>query len=337
LKLPGVIIYAITRAEADYEYLIRDWFFGGRIDWPFCEIPAATEEIKMNRYIPFMTIIVVLVSAAFGDVLADEQNSDVSIIITKFQVNDQTLELGWKIINNTDHDVWICETMNTNAQLPKFETFIAQDAETLMIRRRFDLPLAVSLERPIGGRYIRLGSGQEHTDSISLNLPVDPRYLFEVELGNAGRAGSLALEIVFFDEDLQSMILRIVEMADKLNCTWKALGDLEIYGRFFGGLWIAGHFNGSAYPYFRESVNSGGDEILMPNMGRARLGEQVLQLKVDGVSIIYRSNYPPLTGQGLKSTTEKQSRQVSGSEPDKPVSEKRWDWNRTEVNWYWKD
>jgi hypothetical protein len=257
----------------------------------------------MDRYILFIAMIVVLVSAVSSDVLADELSSDVSITITKFQVNDQALELGWKIINGSDHDVWICETMNTNAQLPKYETFMAEDAETLVIRRWFDLPLAVWLERPIGGRYVRLRPGQEHIEFLTLPVPVIRDRLFEAKLGNALYAKRLVLEIGFYDEDLPGLLLHIADVAEKLSCdeSLLTLDDVEIYALYYEGLWISGVFNDDNYvsAQLRESVIEGSDEIVIPHMGKTRIGEQFLRMTIDNVSIPYRglstTDEPPLS------------------------------------------
>jgi hypothetical protein len=101
------------------------------------------EGLMMNKHILYIVMMMVFLSstfqkATFGDVSANEQNSDVSIIITKFQVNDQALELGLKIINDTDHDIWICDSVNTDG-VRDFEVFMAEDNQTLVVRRRFDL------------------------------------------------------------------------------------------------------------------------------------------------------------------------------------------------------
>ena len=86
----------------------------------------------MIRHILFIALVTSLLlgissKRAFSDVLADEQNSDVSMTITKFHVDDQTLELGWKIVNNSDHDVWVCDSIDTHPGFPDFEVFMARD------------------------------------------------------------------------------------------------------------------------------------------------------------------------------------------------------------------
>ena len=94
----------------------------------------------------------------------------------------------------------------------------------------------------------------------------------------------------------------------------------EISDRFFGGRNIAKLFNGLLG--WSGSITSGGDDIWMPILDEIRLGEQVLRIEVDGVSIPYKSNYPPLAGHEGKSTKNQQIRQTSGAEQDKPERKK---------------
>jgi len=228
--------------------------------------------------------------AVSGDISADEQNSDVSLTITKFQVNDQTLELTYKIRNDSDHDVWICDSVNINSNRLDYEAYVAKDAQTLVIRKRFDLPGGnVVLESNFTGRYIRLRPGQERADSLLVTLPPMTNRFFDAEIGKAKYTKRLALEIGYYDEDLRSLILKTVELADKLACDTNALTYEydEIHTRYFPGLWIARYFNDKFSSYFRDSVNSGDDEILMPPMswGDIHLDEKVLRLTIDGVYI----------------------------------------------------
>ena len=232
-----------------------------------------------------------------GPANGQEEEADVTIALTKLEVTDANLNLSWKVKNNTDHDVWICDNINTY-YLSAFETFLAKDAQTLLIRNRFDLPIYRGVIReppPLRGRYVRLHPGQERTESVSLTIPVGRYREFEGEQANAEYTRRLILEIGFYNEDLRGMILHIVELAKKLNCASGVLSDndLEIYGRFFGGLEIAGFFNSSSWSSFREFINEGGEEILMPHMELVRMGEQVLRLTVDGVSIPYKGHYQP--------------------------------------------
>lgn len=221
--------------------------------------------------------------------------AEVIIELTGFDVNDINLELSWKIINNTDHDVWICDSAT--------DWFMYKDNETLVIRMRYNISNAGMLwEIPYPRfRYSRLRPGQEKVKSITHPLPVKPDALFKASRGNAEHASRVALEIGYYDEDLRALILEIVNVRDKLGCDWSAISfaevphsTWEVYNRFFGGVLIAQLFNSPTVEYFRDSVMSGGDEIIAPYFRQALHGEQVLRLEVDNVSIPYKTNFPPL-------------------------------------------
>jgi hypothetical protein len=255
-----------------------------------------------------------------------EEESAVTIVLTGLDVNDATLELSWKITNNTDHDVWICSSLNVGTQ-PVYEVFLDKDAETLMIRRRFGLPIeeGITWEFPFRkGQYVRLHSGQEKAESLSIPLPVRPYNIFGHLHANAEYARRLALEIGFFNEDLQELILRTVELAEIIhnldpNLPAGYVWDSDLVNRFFVGWSIIRNFNHDLM--FQNSVTSGEGPIVMPYMAE-KLRERFLRIEVDGVSIPYESNYPPLTGQGTKSTKDQQSRQISNHKKDKIDREK---------------
>jgi hypothetical protein len=255
----------------------------------------------MNRYILLIVLTVGILPSiypkvAFGDVLADEQNSDVSMAITNFQVKGQILELGWKIVNKSDHDVWICDGLTTGY----FECVLDKDNETLKIIKRSSLPQGPGWEHYPWIRFIRLRAGQDKEDSISLTVPVSPLTKFNHSYGNAEYARRVAVEIGFYNEDLRGLILNIVGLAEQLGCDISlsssivTFPDAQIPERFFAGVYIARVFHGESFGGFRNSVLSDDDELSMPYMNQFFNGEQVLQLTVDSVSIPYKSNYPPL-------------------------------------------
>lgn len=234
----------------------------------------------------------------FGDVSANEQDAAVTMTITKFQVNDQTLELGWKIVNHSDHDVWICDGVDKTSP-SIYERFLDEDARTIVIRKRYDLPMRQqSHERNNpASRYIRLRAGQEKAESVFIALPVEPYRISAGESGNAEYAECLALEIGFYDEALPALILRIVELAEFLNCDLLVgLGEnVELGKRFFGGRQIAQYYYHIIG--FGQNVRSADadGEMWMLHMGETRMGEKVLRTTIDGVSIPYKSNYLPLS------------------------------------------
>ena len=101
------------------------------------------------------------------------QDSAVAIELTKFDVNDTTLELAWKIVNNTDHDVWICSSLTPESTF-FYDVYLDTDTKTLILRRQFNLLLEEGkyISKPFINRYARLCSGQEKNESISLVLPI---------------------------------------------------------------------------------------------------------------------------------------------------------------------
>jgi hypothetical protein len=226
---------------------------------------------------------------------SETEPAGVTTVLTKFDVNDTKLELSWKIINNTDHDVWICDGLTTGY----FECVLDKDNETLKIIKRSSLPQGPGWEHWPWVRFIRLRPGQEKEDSISLTVPVSPYTEFSHQRGNAEYARRVAIEIGFYDEDLRGLILNIIDLTERLNCDISLLSSIvapeaQIAERFFTGVYIAQVFHDESFRGFQNKVLSDGDEIPMPFMGQLFHGEKVLRIEIDGVSIPYKSDYPPL-------------------------------------------
>ena len=223
----------------------------------------------MNRYILFIVLMVGVLSvmcqkAAFGDVSANEQDAAVTMTITKLQVNDQTLELSWKIVNSSDHDVWICDSVGFGH---RFEVYMATDDKTLMIRKRFEVPTAILYYVLPDGGYVRLRPDEERTESMSLTMPVQQDFVFTVGVGTAKRATRLILEVGFYDEDLPGLIRSILEEAEKIAVPTPNLDDhtISIIARYFEGLLIARYFGGLAgfeEYYYKEPS----EQLRMPYM-----------------------------------------------------------------------
>ena len=135
-----------------------------------------------------------------SDELNVENETEVTIVLTKFDVNDTSLEMDWKIRNNTDHDVWTCESIHMFS--PQFEVFLDKDAKTLVIRRQFNIPKeeGVIWELPKRGLFVRLRPGQEKAESLSLEVPVQPSPVYGLLHEDSEFASRLTLEIGFFNE-----------------------------------------------------------------------------------------------------------------------------------------
>jgi len=216
----------------------------------------------------------------------DPNQGAVTIELTKLDVNDTTLELHYKIKNNTDHDVWICDNVNTLAN--PFEVFLAEDAQTLVIRKRLDVPSRAIWRTQPAGMYVRLCPGEDLIESLSLNLPVQPSFVF----ASAGRtqvtqnARCLALEIGFYDEDLPALICSIIIEADKFSGTTFDI-DTAIVKEYFKGLLVKGCLGplNSFEELNKDLINKG--KVVIYYSYQALTGEKVLRIEVDNVSIPY--------------------------------------------------
>jgi hypothetical protein len=212
----------------------------------------------------------------------NEEEKVVTIALTKLDVNDTTIELSYKIKNNTDHDVWICDSVNVLPRACDFEVYMPKDAQTLVIRRRLDVPTAKVWAAVPYGRYVLLRSGQERFESLSLDVPVHPCRVFASGRADSGHARRLVLEIGFYNEDLPATIRDILEMAWELNCTgFVPSMPSTFFIRYFEGIWIA-HWLFGVF-----SNQEGNEEIEIPYTWQKFSGEQVLRLEVDGVHIPY--------------------------------------------------
>ncbi len=257
----------------------------------------------MNRYknIIFMLSLCILFArfALARDVDdSNEQEQTLTIALTGFDVNESRLELQWNIKNNSDHDIWICNAIGTRTwedNTIDYETFMAEDLRTLVISCRLAKPIYALFTQTTHffGRYVRLRAGQDRTESSTFATPFDISPLLENEMRGAPYATRLAIEIGYYDEDLPSLILQIVDVARRLNCESIDFEDYpedyKIFRRYFGGMLIEDAFN--KWADFRETVTSGADEIIFPYMtqfndaGEHIMDEQILRLEIDGVRI----------------------------------------------------
>lgn len=208
-----------------------------------------------------------------------------TIVLTKLEVTDKTLDLGYKIRNGTDHDVWVCDNLGLGA---RFEVCLLEDAETLMLRRRLDVrpdPGIIWVAIPIG-RYIRLGPGEERRESFSLEVPVSPHTIYTPQRAKAEYARRLVMEIGFYNQDLPKLVRSILEVAERLGCGYVGPQDIEsdIVRRYFKGSLIKNQFRGTSY--FDQYYGTSSDEFETVYTG-GNLGEQVLRIAVENLYIPY--------------------------------------------------
>jgi hypothetical protein len=229
---------------------------------------------------------------------ADPNNAEekiATIELTKLDVNDANLELSYKIKNKTDHEVWICDDVSAYLDM-NFEVYLSEDEQSLLIRKRLNVPTIVQWTQWPYGRYVLLRSGQERNESISLRMPVRPLRLFASGQATSDHARRLVVEIGFYNEDLPGMIHDIIETVEKLNCAPLDPGEYAspFFVRFFKGIWIERHVFPGGLAYFKEHIyQEGNEQILIPYSRQNLDGEKVLRIEVDGVHIPYEEGYKP--------------------------------------------
>ena len=257
----------------------------------------------MNRHILFLAmmtgvLLVMLPQSVQGQVSEDvaDQNDVNSVIIalTRLDVNDTKLDLSYKIKNNTDHDVWICDSVNTESTF-NIDAYLAEDAKTLVIKKSIGfLSEFLWIDPYRGSRYVRLRPAQKYSESLSLDLPVGPSVLYLDERANVEFASRLAIEIGFYNEDVLKLIRSIIEVAERFNYTDVGVPDFEsdFMRCYFKGLLIARGFGGLSH--FDEVYADVNELSIGPTYDF--FGEQVLRIEVDGVQIPYdefASPFPP--------------------------------------------
>jgi hypothetical protein len=100
-----------------------------------------------------------------------------------------------------------------------------EDNNTLVIRRRLDVPTFVVYYIWPEGRYVRLRAGQERAESLSLKLPVRHSRLFTAALEKPGviHCRRLVIEIGCHTKDLAQIILDFKNSLEDPNVYTKAI------------------------------------------------------------------------------------------------------------------
>jgi len=99
-----------------------------------------------------------------------------TIKIIKLDINDKTLELSYEIRNDSQQNVWLCDSVSVNYN---FEVYPDEDGQTLIIRKRLGVPSLTFWQVQPSGKYIRLRPGQKRIESLFLTVPINCIYKYE--------------------------------------------------------------------------------------------------------------------------------------------------------------
>jgi len=237
--------------------------------------------------------------------------TNVTIEIMETKVTRANFELQYQIRNDSGDDAWIL--VGNIVWYPGIREFpmnaevsTAEGDQTLMIRRRLELPTSPKsiMGPPFYGRYVRLRPGERQTEWISIKIPIHPLSQFEgIRQQKEGLeyATHLAIEFGYYHGDLPEMIFRRLEEEEKIHRKerTKYLKDPNAFRGFLGGV--------LGLDIWNECLNSRDEEFLIPYGFPTFKGEQVLRTRVDNVRIPYADNQDRSTELGppdLASCTE---------------------------------
>jgi len=199
------------------------------------------------------TVMIALTRLDVNDLITDVDGRISDVNDQVLDVNDQTLEIRWKIKNNLDQDVWICNGVGWIEDDDDFqfgyEAYL-EDNNTLVLRRRLDVPTFIVYYIWPQGLYVRLRAGEERSESLSLKLPVRHNRIFMPALEKPGIifVRRLVIELGYHTKDLAQIILDSEDSPE----------DPNMYTR-----------------------------VIIPTLSSLNEGESVLQITVDGVHIPY--------------------------------------------------
>jgi hypothetical protein len=215
----------------------------------------------------------------------DGEGLGVTMEIMELTVSDSTLTLSYNIMNGTDYDAWVCSSIDSSRP---FEVFLTPDRQTLVIRKRLDVPTS-AVWRPSGpgpGTYVRIAPGASLADSVRVAVPVNPVFVYAgpdtTEV--AQTVTGLALEIGYYSADLPAVIRSILAVAEKSGLTVADVpgGLLDTY---FRGLRVQSTLGGfdlmNTDPY-------GQGRVSVAYSQQALTDEKVLRADVNNVAIPYK-------------------------------------------------
>jgi hypothetical protein len=228
----------------------------------------------------------------------DFDPNTVTLTATAPQITDTTLKMRFEIHNDSDQDIWICDDISVLLKDYDVEAYLAEDRQTLLIRRRLDIDPCNSVQAPPHGRYVRLPPGQTRTESLFLSLPLESRFFWGFPTSRyEASATRLALELGFYPGDMPRMIRSTLSEPEMPGANQPALRWSEDHYAYVPETpplraWFKSllRFNWENWPP-RPFVRHRDEEILIPWTGSRRMGERVLRIELDGLHIPYEEKH----------------------------------------------
>jgi hypothetical protein len=206
----------------------------------------------------------------------EDEKMTPTIVLDSLKVTDKALEVHYQIRNGSADDIWLCDDVDVGHS--GFEDYIDSDGETLMVRRRLDVPMKGIMRNQPMGRYTRLRAHESRSESLLLHLPVRSWPVLTVSAASRVRltAKRLVLEIGFHSGDLPKTILDLIKNLRELVYGVHPAYPSNV-AEWFGGL--------KAFIRGNEPLRDRDECVRVPWTNQAFKGEQVLEMSLEDLSI----------------------------------------------------
>jgi hypothetical protein len=224
----------------------------------------------------------------------DKSTCGPDISITEVVSSDAIIKVTFEIRNGSGQDVWICQDISAFLNSYDCEMFMAEDRETLLVRRRLDVDPCKPVSAPPHGRYVRLRDGQSLTESVFLPLPVKSRFFWASPTSASEiqtHLKRLALEIGYYPGDLPDMVHRILTGPREV----RAPRGHDPYHPTLPPPALKDWYKSVPYwnwlNWTNKNIEHRSAETLIPWTGSSRMGEQALRASRDELTIPYEEGY----------------------------------------------
>jgi len=229
-----------------------------------CILPPITSNAETNKQIKNKT-----------------DTTALTLEFSKLNVTEKAFEISYQIKNDSEQDIWLCKDLGSAFRT--FEVSMADDDETLLVRRRLDVPINGFGEHAYGS-YIRIPKADRLKETILIPLPIRPVRIIMPPQRNekvVKHVKQIMIEIGFFSGDTPGMILHMLEEAER-NLQKKHVDDIGYPTDVIGWLVSSVIFNG-----LNERVPDRNEQIVIPWTNQAIEGEQVLRATVENLHVPY--------------------------------------------------
>ena len=231
----------------------------------------------MNKQTIITATLLICVLLSISSKAISKDNAGVpTISVTKFDLSYKTLSINYEIRNNSDQDIWICESIS---HAYDFEVFLDKDSQTLVIRKRQDVPTSKIWRAPPMGKYMRLEPEKKRTESILLDVPVNPPmytfYSSKKQLQGFAYAKRLSIEIGYYVGNLPQMYLDMLQGHENPTDDRSKIQNIHLEA--------AAGFN-----RMNESLRRRDDEVRIQYTYQEFKGEKVLATTISDLNILYK-------------------------------------------------